>query len=167
MSNEVNLPLAPNNRGTGGISSSPTPPQLGAGGRSAAGTLWVILTAVFTASSLLPLPGQNGQIAHLPSVCPFYNLTGLPCPGCGLTRAFVCLGHGQWQASLHWHPLGWLIYWIFALLWLRAGAYWLHGVTLLPLSPRTSSHLGWAATIVLLAFGLARIGWLTAHHLRF
>ena len=167
MSNEEKDPPAPNSGGTGTEPENLAPPVLGAGGRSAAASLWCVLTAIFAASVLLPLPGRSGQIGHLPSICPFYNLTGLPCPGCGLTRAFVCLGHGQWRDSLHWHPLGGLIYLIFVLLWVRAGVYWLRGVTLLPLSPRTASQLGWAAAAMLLVFGIARIGWLTAHHLRF
>lgn len=135
--------------------------------RANAGSIWAILTAVFAASVLLPLPSRDGRISHLPSLCPFYNLTGLPCPGCGLTRAFVCLGHGHWRDAWHWHPLGWLIFLIFALLWLRSGLYWLRGMTLLPLSPAVNNRLGWTTAAVLLLFGAARIGWLTTHHLRF
>ena len=135
--------------------------------RANAGAIWGFLTALFFAVVVLPLPGHDGRIAHLPSFCPFYNLTGLPCPGCGLTRSFVCLGHGQWQASLHWHPLGWLIFLVLVCLWLRNGIYWLRGVTLIPMSPRTMNRLSYVGLIVLLAFGAARIGWLTAHHLRF
>ena len=127
----------------------------------------MLLTAVFAASSLLPLPGRTGQIGHLPSLCPFYNLTGLPCPGCGLTRAFVCLGHGQWRESLHWHPLGWLVYGVFFVLWLRGTLFWLREFTLWPLSPLITRRLSWGALALLVATGLARIGWLTAHHLRF
>ena len=61
--------------------------------------------AVLVLSLLLPLP-RGGTIAHLPSVCPFFNATGLPCPGCGLTRSFVCLAHGHLFEALRWHPLG-------------------------------------------------------------
>lgn len=113
------------------------------------------------------MPDSQGRIAHLPSFCPFYNLTGLPCPGCGLTRAFVCLGHGQWREAWHWHPLGWLIYALFAVLWLRAGVYWLREITFLPLTPAATSRLGWGVIAALLLFGIGRIGWLTARHFRF
>lgn len=135
--------------------------------RADAGAAWAALTAVLAASLLLPLPGRNGSIAHLPSVCPFYQLTGLPCPGCGLTRAFVCLGHGQWRESLHWHPLGWLVYSVCVLFWLRTGLFWWRGVLLWPLPSRTQTRLGWCAAALILLTGIIRIGWLTAHQLRF
>ena len=135
--------------------------------RTDVGPAWAALTAVLAASFLLPPPGRDGAIGHLPSICPFYNLTGLPCPGCGLTRAFVCLGHGQWRASLHWHPLGWLVYGVCLLLWLRTGLFLWRGVTLWPLPPLAVTRLGWCAAALILITGIARIGWLTAHGLRF
>ena len=135
--------------------------------RANARTTWVVLTGILGASLLLPLPGPGGSIGHLPSVCPFYNLTGLPCPGCGLTRAFVCLGHGRWHEALHWHPLGWLVYGVCLLLWLRSGLFLWRGVLLWPLPPLTAARLGWGSATLLLLAGIARIGWLTAHHLRF
>ena len=58
------------------------------------------------------------------SICWFENCTGLPCPGCGLTRSFSCALHGMFLESLHYHPLGLLI-----LLLLVSIA----GVSLLPL----------------------------------
>ena len=41
-----------------------------------------------------------------PVICPFRRLTGLPCPGCGLTRSWVYLAHGQWGDSFAAHPFG-------------------------------------------------------------
>jgi hypothetical protein len=35
--------------------------------------------------------------------CPFFRLTGVPCPGCGLTRACMLLLRGQVQASMKFH----------------------------------------------------------------
>lgn len=48
--------------------------------------------------------------------CPFRWLTGWPCPGCGMTRAFGALVQGQWERALSLHPLspivalGWLLF---------------------------------------------------------
>ncbi len=36
--------------------------------------------------------------------CTFANVTGLPCPGCGLTRAGGALLRGEWQTALQFHP---------------------------------------------------------------
>lgn len=45
----------------------------------------------------------------LPPTCPLHEFTGCSCPGCGLTRSFVHLAHGDVQASLNVHRLGWLL----------------------------------------------------------
>ncbi len=46
----------------------------------------------------------------LPGVCNFRRLTGKPCPGCGLTRCFVSLGHGDVGAALTFNAAGLLIF---------------------------------------------------------
>ncbi|HEX5323853.1 MAG TPA: DUF2752 domain-containing protein [Capsulimonadaceae bacterium] len=125
---------------------------------------FAFLSAVLMASVALPMPAQNGEIAHVPAFCPFYRLTGLPCPGCGLTRAFVCIGHGHWAQSLHWHPIGWLVYAAFLLLWLHAGLTLVRGRPLVPHSSRQQTALGAASLAILLTTGLARMAWLLIHH---
>ena len=54
---------------------------------------------------LLPLP-VAGRIAGLPSICASWNLLGVPCPFCGMTRSVVCCGHCQFTQALAYHPLG-------------------------------------------------------------
>jgi hypothetical protein len=44
-----------------------------------------------------------------PVICPFRALTGLPCPGCGLTRSWVYAAHGWWRESFASHPFGLLV----------------------------------------------------------
>lgn len=42
----------------------------------------------------------------IPDVCVFKNLTGLPCPGCGLTRSMTAAVHGDFFLSWRFHRLG-------------------------------------------------------------
>jgi hypothetical protein len=41
-----------------------------------------------------------------PVLSPFRRSTGLPDPGCGMTRSMVALAHGDLAGSLFFHPLG-------------------------------------------------------------
>lgn len=40
------------------------------------------------------------------SVCPFAVASGIPCPGCGLTRSLVALARGNFAEAWRFHPLG-------------------------------------------------------------
>lgn len=37
--------------------------------------------------------------------CVFLTLTGIPCPGCGMTRALICLLSLDISGVFHYHPL--------------------------------------------------------------
>ena len=58
-------------------------------------------------------------VEHFP-ICPMASVLGLPCPGCGLTRATIALARGDLREALHLHPLVWLISPIFG--WAVASA---------------------------------------------
>jgi hypothetical protein len=45
----------------------------------------------------------------VPETCGMQIMFGRPCPGCGLTRSFIHLAHGDWRSSLAIHRIGWLI----------------------------------------------------------
>jgi hypothetical protein len=69
---------------------------------------------VVAASFLFQLQG-DGRVAiaatqlRLPPLCGSRALLGVDCPGCGLTRSFVALAHGDVTRSLQFHRLGWLV----------------------------------------------------------
>jgi len=42
-------------------------------------------------------------------VCPSATLLGIPCPGCGLTRATLAALRGDFAGALHFHPLVFLL----------------------------------------------------------
>ena len=49
-------------------------------------------------------------------LCPIRFATGLPCPGCGVTRGMALLSHGQWERALHMNP--WVfVFWPALLFW--------------------------------------------------
>ena len=46
----------------------------------------------------------------MPGLCTFKRMTGLDCPGCGLTRSFISLGHGDVLQAWAYNPAGPLMY---------------------------------------------------------
>ncbi len=43
-------------------------------------------------------------LQHAPAIsCPFLEVTGVPCPGCGVSRACAALVRGHWQQSVQLH----------------------------------------------------------------
>ena len=89
---------------------------------------WVLRAGValalgVTLASGLVLALCDGDLLRHPSffpACPFHTASGLPCPGCGMTRAFLLLGQLRIGDALAAHPLapGLLL----AMLWTLAGA---------------------------------------------
>ena len=45
----------------------------------------------------------------IPSSCPSQTIFGVDCPGCGLTRSFIHLAHGDWHRAFSKHRVGWLL----------------------------------------------------------
>ena len=54
------------------------------------------------------------------TVCGFKNLTGLPCPGCGLTHSFCSLAKSEIADAFAFNALGPPTFLLLILLWLRA-----------------------------------------------
>lgn len=48
----------------------------------------------------------HGDIEKAQSLCVFKMLTGLPCPGCGITKSLIFLYQGDLAKSLSFHVFG-------------------------------------------------------------
>ncbi|MEN3041421.1 MAG: DUF2752 domain-containing protein [Bacteroidia bacterium] len=59
------------------------------------------------------------------SICIFKNLTGMDCPGCGLTRATQHLLHWDWQKAMQYNPLVIVTSLILGWIWIK-NLYWLY-----------------------------------------
>lgn len=89
-------------------------------GRRSAFVLWalapVAAAVLWLAVRQVVLPDGTGS-----TICLLRRFADLPCPGCGLTRAFVHLARGEWSAALADHPLAPLIALQAAAGWVVAG----------------------------------------------
>ena len=88
-------------------------------------------------------------VEHLPerSVCSFHALSGLPCPGCGMTRAVLSVGQGNLPRAVRFNPL--------ALPLLAVMVAWLLGARI---DARRHRRALWGALIALLVFWGLRVG---------
>lgn len=48
-------------------------------------------------------------LPHVP-LCSFKQMTGRPCPGCGLTRSFCAISHGRLGEAFYFNPFGFVFY---------------------------------------------------------
>lgn len=87
-------------------------------------------------------------------VCPLFAATGLNCPGCGLTRGFHAIFHGDFLGALHYNAM--------LPIYLFVGIYLLIALFLIVIRGRGLSfqifkpQLLWLFMTVLLIFGVVR-----------
>ena len=53
------------------------------------------------------LPGMSVPI---PELCMTKSVWGIPCPGCGMTRGFISIAHGQWTRAWAFNPVSFLMF---------------------------------------------------------
>lgn len=64
-------------------------------------------TMTIDAQGRVYLPGVSTAI---PETCGLRYRFGIECPGCGLTRAFICFADGDWLAGLRLNAVGLLMF---------------------------------------------------------
>jgi len=114
------------------------------------GTLLLASTMSIRESRQVLLPVVQ---VPLPELCTMRRTTGVACPGCGMTRSFVSLAHGQLAAAWSYHPAGPLLFVLvaFQLPW-RTAQLWRirHGMPEL--------MIAWAIPVVLIPLLILIVG---------
>jgi hypothetical protein len=119
---------------------------------------------VMVASVFMPVTGLGVDL------CPVHRLTGLPCPGCGLSRAMAAVSQGDLSAAVGLNPFvlfAWPMFLGLALLAFAPGTVRQRVVAALD---ARGSGLTAAYRVVLtafLCFGVLRFGVLAVLQVRF
>lgn len=87
-------------------------------------------------------------------ICPLYRLTGFACPGCGMTRAFHALFHGDVLAALDFNALSPVFALLLAFFFVSLSLYAVRGRGLKMEMLRPQAL--WALFILLVVFGVVR-----------
>lgn len=65
---------------------------------------WILVGILFASIAVYLVLQYFDWSIRLP-MCMMLRFTGLYCPGCGGTRAFISLLHGRFLDSLYYHPI--------------------------------------------------------------
>jgi hypothetical protein len=125
--------------------------------------LLAICIAVLTMAAILSVRDGSQVLLPLlqiplPELCTMRRLAGIDCPGCGLTRCFISLAHGDLAAAWSYNPAG---LWLFAIMSLQIPfrSFQLWRIS----RGRAEIVLPWAAQI---AFGILAMGLIVQWALR-
>ncbi|MEZ4225303.1 MAG: DUF2752 domain-containing protein [Polyangiaceae bacterium] len=117
-------------------------PEVGAANPPASGRLRRALVL-----GLLTLPVVIAVSVDFP-LCPTAGLFGIPCPGCGLTRATMAAAHGDFHGALQLHPLVFVVAPVYITVLGTLGWSYVRGGGDKPLGPRAN------LAVSILAIGL-------------
>ena len=75
----------------------------------------LVAVGILTMSILMRVQGENavllpGAVWPLPDSCMSRYWFGVDCPGCGLTRSFICMSQGEFARAAHFNFAGPLAY---------------------------------------------------------
>ena len=109
----------------------------------------IVLVAIFIASWFWTW--------HGPGLCVFHHLTGLDCPGCGMTRAFHALSHGHLGEALSLNLIAPVLFvCLLAVLLLDVAQLTTGFRVRLTVSGRVAQCGGWALVFIVVAYGVLR-----------
>ena len=77
--------------------------------------VFVLLSGILFASAVIP--PFHREIFRL---CLLKDLFGIPCPGCGITRAFLFIAHGDLHSAMELNVNSLLVFSLVVLFWLHS-----------------------------------------------
>ena len=98
----------------------------------------------------------SGGVDLMP--CPLFNVTGLPCPGCGMTRSCLAMLQGNWAEVWRLNPFGpvFAVFWAVVVVGIALPQPWHRRFAArLGRIERRTRWAGWLA-ITLAIYGLTR-----------
>jgi hypothetical protein len=100
------------------------------------------------------------------TLCGFKNITGLPCPGCGLTHSFCALAKGDVSNSLAFNFMGPVLFALLVVVWVRALAVMLRRYRFVESVDRAFDRLRVVKrmTVAFVIFGVVRIVYVLLFH---
>jgi hypothetical protein len=84
---------------------------------------WWLLATICGALLFLEMRRHGVPAAYVVSTCVFRRMTGIPCPGCGLTRALYAMVRGEWKELFVLHPLAPFLAFEGVAIWAAWGAW--------------------------------------------
>jgi multisubunit Na+/H+ antiporter MnhB subunit len=101
------------------------------------------------------------SLPYQPPLCLFKLMTGFPCAGCGMTRAFEAAARGRFREAFEWHPIGLML---FVAAWLGVVVVVYELLTNKPFDwdrwlQRWGIVFAWSLFIALLALWLLRLSY--------
>ena len=108
-----------------------------------------VLVAIFIVAWFWEWQGAN--------LCLFHTLTGLECPGCGMTRAFHAISHGDFAAAINYNIFAPVVYLCFMLILLSDIASLTMGRRILLRIPEKMKQVSaYNALFLVIAYGILR-----------
>ena len=119
------------------------------------------------AFSVIWRPAEASPFSDYFTLCGFKNLTGLPCPGCGLTHSFCSLAKGHVLNSFSFNLLGPIVFVLLLLVWVRASAVLMNKLSLVSRIDQFLVRYVVLKRLLIgfVVFGVARIAYILVFHL--
>jgi hypothetical protein len=116
--------------------------------------IFLLINLVFIAGGIWLWLGKQNLIPK--PFCPFHQLTGIPCPGCGGTRAALEIIDGHFENAFHINPLAPFVILFFLILIISAWIDLLFKTNIV----RVVMFKRWPRYIIIPVVGLVIIVWM-------